>query len=71
MKRTMTYRPRAQASFNGGKIPLDRFAPRARAFHWGGRATPLRSRPTRNFARLALFFNIYLTAVVRNACSFT
>lgn len=34
---------RAQASFNGGKIPLDRFAPRARAFHWGGRA-PLFAR---------------------------
>lgn len=43
MKRTMTYRPRAQASFNGGKIPLDRFAPRATAFHWGSRA-PLFAR---------------------------
>lgn len=43
MKRTMTYRPRAQASFNDGKIPLDRFAPRATAFHWGSRA-PLFAR---------------------------
>ena len=78
VKRTETCRTRvSQRGLQRRKNRADRFAPRARVFHWGDRVHPSSLASHSKFRSASAFFfpfsffNIHLTAVVRNACPFT
>lgn len=67
----MTYRPLGCRESELWKNCAEPFAPRAKGISLGVGTHPSSLTSHSKFRSASAFFNIYLTAVVRNACAFT